>query len=219
MFVTIETHEQPENLDLIDRMYRLRAKVFGSELGWDVSVVNGREADYYDRCNPVYLIWTDAGKRELYGSVRLLPTTGPTLLYDVFHDTFPGELSLSAPGIWEGTRLCVNEDAFAHRMPQVGKKTAFCLMLLALCETALKNHIHTLISNFEPPTRRLYRAAGAPLQELGSSDGYGRRPVCAGLFPVDKRTLDQMRSAIGVESTLLVADINDRLRSVMRAAA
>lgn len=219
MFATIEAHQWSDNFHILDQMYRLRAKVFVDELGWDVSVRDGLERDAYDDCNPVYLVWTDKNRRNLYGSVRLLPTTGPTLLYDVFRATFPDDLCLVAPGIWEGTRLCVNSRLLARDFPHITTRKAFCIMLLALCETALAHHVHTLISNFEPPTRRLYRAAGAPLHEIGSSNEFGRRPVCAGLFPVSPSIRDRMREAIGVNLSLLAPYINDVLGSGLRPAA
>lgn len=219
MFNAIQSFEFQDHQPLLAQMYRLRARVFSEELGWEVSTSDGQEKDYYDSCNPVYLIWSDRTRRKLYGSLRLLPTTGPTLLYDVFRSTFPDDLNLSAPGIWEGSRLCVNADLIAVDLPDISVRDAFCLMLLALCETALKHGIHTLLSNYETPTRRLYKSAGAPLQELGSSDEFGRRPVCAGLFPVSIENRNRMRQAIGVSGTLLEPDINNRLTRFLNKAA
>lgn len=219
MFWTVERYQQDCNEYMLDSMYRLRAKVFHEEMGWSVSVSGGREIDGYDMCDPVYLLWTDAEKRVLFGSLRLLPTTGPTLLYDVFRKTFADDVCLAAPGIWEGTRLCVDEHALARHLPAIDRKRAFCLMLLALCETALKHHIQTLVSNFEPPTKRLYHAAGAPLSFLGSADGFGKRPVCAGTFAVSIETRDRMRAAQCIRQSLLLPDINAYLGTRLRAAA
>jgi acyl homoserine lactone synthase len=70
---------------------------------------------------------------------------------------------------------------------------AFCLLLLALCEVALDSGIDTLISNYEPHPRRIYERAGVELDELGRADGYGRFPVCCGVFEVSPRVLAQMR--------------------------
>lgn len=219
MFWTIENFQRDDHQELLDKMYRLRARVFFQELGWDVKVRDGREVDEYDEFNPVYLVWTDPGKSILFGSLRLLSTTGPTLLHDVFRRTFPENMSLSAPSIWEGTRLCVDQDALATHLPSVDSKRGFCLMLLALCETALKNQIATLISNFEPPTKRLYKIAGAPLSFLGCADGYGRRPVCAGSFEVSQATLERMRNTQKIETTLLSPTINLRLGTHYNEAA
>ena len=48
------------------------------------------------------------------GSLRLLPTTGPTVLADVFSDTLPDAVTFSAPTIWECTRFCL-EDGILSR--------------------------------------------------------------------------------------------------------
>ena len=48
-----------ENSDIIDKMFRLRAKVFNDRLGWDVKVSNKREKDEFDELNPLYVVETD----------------------------------------------------------------------------------------------------------------------------------------------------------------
>ncbi|WP_371731784.1 acyl-homoserine-lactone synthase [Shinella sp. AETb1-6] len=151
------------------------------------------------RMSLAYLLWCDEEKKRLFGSVRLMPTTGPTLLYDVFRGTFPDACDLVAPGIWEGTRMCIDEDAIA---PDMRPDRAFCLLLLALCEVAIDNGIHTMISNYEPHMKRVYRQAGAKLDELGRSDGYGRLPVCCGAFEVSNRVLAAMREKPRVSDRL-----------------
>lgn len=203
MFLILEDYSRLAHKTLVDRMFKLRAEVFHDTLRWNVSVGPDGEIDAYDSANPAYLVWCDEKKKTLYGCLRLLPTTGPTLLYDVFRNTFPNNVSLMAPGIWEGTRLCIDEAAIARDMPHMDSKQAFCLMLLALCETALSRGIHTLISNYEPPTKRLYAMAGAELQELGRADGYGKRPVCAGSFEVSPRVLANMQERLGIRGALL----------------
>ncbi len=77
-------------------MYRLRKQVFVDDLGWSVEVRNGQEKDHYDDFGPAYLVWMNPTTRALYGSMRLMPTTGPTLLYDVFKDTFPAAASFGS---------------------------------------------------------------------------------------------------------------------------
>ncbi|ELT46702.1 MULTISPECIES: acyl-homoserine-lactone synthase [Hyphomicrobiales] len=199
MYILVQAHEYQKHRDLLDQSFRLRKKVFADKLGWEVSVSGLRERDRYDDLHPAYLLWCDEEKRRLFGSVRLMPTTGPTLLYDVFRDTFPDACDLVAPGIWEGTRMCIDEDAIA---PEIRPDRAFCLLLLALCEVALDSGIHTMISNYEPHMKRVYQKAGAELDELGRSDGYGRLPVCCGAFEVSNRVLAEMREKLNVAERL-----------------
>lgn len=207
MFFTIEPFQFAQNRKILDQMFRLRANVFFDELGWDVKVENGQERDLYDNLSPVYLVWRGEKTKALLGSLRLLPTTGPTLLNDIFHATLPADYDLSAPGIWEGTRLCVDQRALGKEHPEMEPKFAFCKMLLALCELGVDKGIQTLISNYEPPTKRLYQMAGAPLEFLGKADGYGKRPVCAGAFRVAPDVLAAMQQKLGVSERLLSYDM------------
>jgi acyl homoserine lactone synthase len=204
MYLLIQAHEYHKYVELLDQSFRLRKKIFADRLGWDVAVSDDRERDHYDELHPAYLLWCDEDLGQLYGCVRLMPTTGPTLLYDVFRKTFPDVSELIAPGIWEGTRMCIDEDAINRDFPDMRPDRAFCLLLLALCETALAHGIHTMISNYEPHMRRVYQKAGAELDELGRSDGYGRFPVCCGAFEVSHRVLAAMRSKLQVSEPLLL---------------
>jgi N-acyl-L-homoserine lactone synthetase len=89
MIVVLEQHNAHQYQHLIDEMFRLRVRIFRYRLNWDVEVTDGKERDRYDDEQPVYIIHSDDGAREVKGSLRLLPTTGPTLLADIFSDTLP----------------------------------------------------------------------------------------------------------------------------------
>jgi hypothetical protein len=84
MIFTIESVDQYKYPELIDEMFRMRAEVFSGRLGWDVSVENGREIDRFDAEDPLYLLSLNEQSGQLRGAVRLLPTTGPNMLRDVF---------------------------------------------------------------------------------------------------------------------------------------
>jgi acyl homoserine lactone synthase len=220
MFVTIQAHEYHKYPVLMEKMFKLRKRVFADQLGWDVPVNGDYERDEYDALKPVYLVWCGPGRTTLYGMMRLMPTTGPTLLYDVFRSTFPDTASLVAPGIWEGTRMCIDEQAIAADHPEIDPGRAFSLMFLALCECAMEHGIHTMISNYEPQMKRIYRRAGVDVNELGRADGYGKLPVCCGEFEVSQRVLDAMRSKLGVDMPLYRRTVPERsvTAEILRAA-
>jgi len=202
MFVIIQAHEYQKYAFILDQMFRLRKKVFADILGWNVPVIGPFERDSYDSLCPAYLVWCDETRTRLYGGMRLMPTTGPTLLYDVFRATFPQAANLVAPGIWEGTRMCIDEEAIADDFPDVDAGRAFSMLLLALCECALDHGIHTMISNYEPHLKRVYKRAGAEVEELGRADGYGKYPVCCGAFEVSEHVLTRMRASLGIDTPL-----------------
>jgi acyl homoserine lactone synthase len=202
MFIIIEAPQRHKHRALLDQMFRLRKTVFHDQLEWDVPVSGSHERDQYDDLNPAYLVWCSADGKTLYGSARLMPTTGPTLLYDVFFDTLPHAAPLQAPGIWEVTRLCLNEEAIARDYPGIDNARAIGLLCLALAECAVAHNIHTLICNYEPHMARVYKRTGCPVQELGRADGYGRRPVCCGAFHMSAETITTMRETQNVDLPL-----------------
>jgi N-acyl-L-homoserine lactone synthetase len=102
--------------DLAD-MHRLRYRIFKERLGWDVQVSGGMEVDEFDACRPVYLLQKDDEAR-VQGCVRLLPTTGPTMLRDTFSVLLDGRAVPASDVIWESSRFGV--DLCATRSPATG---------------------------------------------------------------------------------------------------
>lgn len=203
MFLTVQANAYTDRAHLLGEMFRLRKRVFCDALKWDVGVVGDIERDRYDDLGPVYVLWCSDDGRTLYGSMRLMPTTGPTLLHDVFARTIPTGIDLEAPGIWEATRCCIDAQAIARAFPAMHHTTAFGMICLASAEVANDHGIHTLISNYEPHMHRIYSRCGAEIEELGRAEGYGRRPVCCGAFAISDRIVQSMRAALGVDHALM----------------
>ncbi len=110
-------------------MHRDRKRVFVDRLGWDVPVVDGQyEIDQFDTDHAIYLLDLDAAGRH-QGSIRLLPTTEPHLLSDVF----PHLCEHGAPRdaeTWEITRLCTGPDA--HDPKGTGRRLTIAVTEFAL---------------------------------------------------------------------------------------
>lgn len=201
MYLLVQPYQYRRYAELLEQSFRLRKKVFHDRLGWRVNVDGDFERDVYDDLGAVYLIWCDKDLRSVYGTLRLLPTTGPTLLHDVFGRTFP-DTDLVAPGIWEGTRMCLDVDLLRQFEPTLSPSRAFGFLLLALCECSISHGIETLVSNYEPQMARIYRRAGLTVEEIGRAEGYGRFPVCCGIFDVSEETRQRMQMALGVTQPL-----------------
>lgn len=201
VFLLIQPYQYYRYAGLLKQSFRLRKRVFHDCLGWQVDVHRGLERDAYDGLGAVYLVWCDKDARHLCGTVRLMPTTGPTLLHDVFRRTLPGK-DLVSPDTWEGTRMCLDVDLLREFQPTLSPSRAFGLLLLALFECAFAHGIKTLVSNYEPPMERVYRRAGLLVKEIGRANGYGRLPVCCGVFIVSEETLKQMRAVLRVAHPL-----------------
>ena len=89
-------------------MFSHRTMQFRDRRRWEVTVdENGHEKDEYDYLRPHYLISaTSDGMHE--GSLRLLPTSGRTMVNEHFSHLMNG--SVHDPLIWECSRFCLSPD-------------------------------------------------------------------------------------------------------------
>lgn len=92
-------------------MFRDRATQFKERLGWDAVEVDdkGHETDIYDALNPLYIVWELEDGRH-GGSMRMMPTTGQTMINDHFTN-LTDDVRIESPLIWECTRFCISPDA------------------------------------------------------------------------------------------------------------
>jgi acyl homoserine lactone synthase len=194
MIIIIEPQNAIEYPKLMEEMFRLRARVFHDRLGWAVQVSDGKERDKYDDEAPVYLIYADDEAREVKGCLRLLPTTGPTVLADFFSDTLPDAVHLSAPSIWECTRFCL-DDRVLGKANGEGMYFASAVLIAALGDVAVKAGIESILGNFDSRMLRLYRRIGCEVEVLGSTRRYGN-PIYLGLFPVSEPILRKVKSVL-----------------------
>ncbi len=194
MIAVVDQSNAHKYSKLLDGMFRLRARIFHDRLGWDVQVRDGKERDKYDDKGPIYLIYTDDEAREVKGSLRLLPTTGPTLLADFFWDTLPDAVHLSAPTIWECTRFCV-DDKILDKGQQDELIFTSSVLISALGDLAISAGIESVIGNFDSAMLRLYRRVGCEVEILGSTLRYDR-PIYLGLFPISELILSKIKERL-----------------------
>jgi acyl homoserine lactone synthase len=97
----------------MDAMFRNRAEIFSERLGWDVIVKDGYERDRFDDLDPLYLVSVDPMTERYWGSLRLLPTTGPNMLRDVFPRLLEEGEVIESATIWESLRIPVDRE---HRI-------------------------------------------------------------------------------------------------------
>jgi N-acyl-L-homoserine lactone synthetase len=203
MVVVIEPYNAHKYRPLIDQMFRLRARVFRDRLRWDVRVEDGKERDRYDDEGPVYLIYADEDTAEVKGCLRLLPTTGPTVLADFFSDTQPDAAHLSAPTIWECTRFCIDDRILTMGDSEELHFTSGVL-IAALGDVAIKAGIESILGNFDASMLRLYRRIGCEVEVLGSTKRYGQ-PIYLGLFRISESILREVKGRLRYAQSL-VAD-------------
>lgn len=156
---------------LAHSMFRDRAYQFKERLGWPVTVDEaGEERDEYDALNPLYIIWeTPEGKHG--GSLRLLPTTGRTMVNEHFAH-LSGGTRIESPLIWECTRFCLAKGASA--------RVAAALMLGG-GEVMQRFGVEHFVGVFDAPMMRIYGGIGSRPEVIGTT-GEGRQKTSVGLW-------------------------------------
>ena len=89
---------------LIAAMGRYRHQVFIDRLGWQLACADGCETDQFDRAHTVYVLALDA-HAQVVGVARLLPTTQPYLLGQVFPELLGAVPMPCSPVVWELSRF------------------------------------------------------------------------------------------------------------------
>jgi len=85
-------------------MTSYRHKVFVERLGWQLTTPDGMERDQFDRPDTVYVVASNE-LGDVCGCARLLPTTQPYLLSEVFPDLLNGLSPPSSADVWELSRF------------------------------------------------------------------------------------------------------------------
>jgi acyl homoserine lactone synthase len=192
MVVVVEGYNAKRYSDLLEQMFRLRARIFYDRLKWDVQVVEGRERDKFDDCGPVYVIYVDDKTGLVKGSLRLLPTTGSTVLSEVFADTLPAGSLLCSPVIWECSRFCTDERGDEDDW---GRDFVALALIVAIGEIGLRTGIQSILGNFDAAMLRLYRALDCEVEILGSTTRYGGM-VFLGSFPVSEAIVSRLKARL-----------------------
>jgi len=93
----------------MEQMFRLRHEVFVEQLKWNLPLAkDGLEIDQFDTDDAIYLLFLDS-RRNVQGSKRLLPTTKPHLMSELFPHLVAGHIP-TGEHIWESSRSCVHPD-------------------------------------------------------------------------------------------------------------
>lgn len=215
MITVIEGVDRDRHTALIDRMFRMRAAVFADRLRWDVNVVAGREVDRFDAEDPIYLLSVDEVTEELRGAVRLLPTTGPNMLRDVFSVLVP-DGAVESPLIWESSRFAINPDLAvgpARHDPNQIINTTTVELLCGLVEATQLAGVEHIVSVFDSRMARIFRAVDCPYELIGTPARIGKTMTYAGLFEIS----DALRRRLGNKAGLRQPVLSSRSFSSTRA--
>lgn len=201
MFFILHADQLDQYPALMEQMFRLRARVFRDELQW-VETEGDEERDVYDALNPVYVLHTDATGQHLYACGRLMPTSGPTLLADVFGETVPDAAAFQSPFVWEVTRLCVDDDLIREHGRSHERLAILRRMHIAALEFGVENGVEAYLANFDDLRLRMWRRFGAHFDVLGTSHAFSTT-VHLGITECSEAVLEDARGRAGLSGPLL----------------
>jgi acyl homoserine lactone synthase len=201
MITLIQGAERAAFPSEIDAMHRIRMQVFSDRLGWEVDVKDGWEIDRFDDENPLYLVSVDPASKRVRGSLRLLPTTGPNMLRDVFSCLLPGDVIESAT-IWESTRFSVHPDFATERTANRLNYTTGEL-LAGIVEVGMTAGLTYVVSVYDARMARVLKSAGCAAEIIGKPQRIGGVMTYAGLFEINERMLTSIREASGITRSVL----------------
>lgn len=184
--------------ETLDAMFKLRHQVFVEEMGWELPMArDGREVDQFDSARTVYLVCLDdAG--EILGSMRLIPTTDPHVLGEIFPELCTGPVP-RGPMICESSRSCISRAA-RRRDPH---GTIWGSLTCAMIEFAMLRDLDFITAVMESRMVEMARAADWHLNVLGPEIQLAGGGVVAVTMPIDGQALETVRRQRRVPEAVL----------------
>ncbi|MDB5787685.1 acyl-homoserine-lactone synthase [Caballeronia mineralivorans] len=184
--------------DVAVGLARYRYEIFVKQLGWELpSQENSGERDQYDRSDTAYVVARD-DFNAICGCARLLPTTRPYLLQEVFPGLLPEDTPPPvSPEVWELSRFA----ASVFSGLDARYSWAVQPLLAAVMQTAMRLGARRLIGVTFLSMERLFRRIGIHAHRAGHPVLVDGKLVFACWIDIDHQTL----SALGIDSALHVA--------------
>ena len=193
----------PEDVDAA--LARYRHRIFVEQLGWSLPSADDRfERDQYDRGDTVYVVAHDESGA-ICGCARLLPTTRPYLLQELFSFLLAdGTEPPKAADVWELSRFAASGTDGA--LSDESGAWAVQPMLASVVECAVKLGARQLIGVTFLSMERLFRRIGVHAHPAGTAQRIDRRMVVGCWIDLDAQTL----SALGLDPAMIARHGNGR---------
>jgi acyl homoserine lactone synthase len=165
---------------------RFRHQVFVETLGWNLDTPEaGLELDQFDRPDTVYVVARD-DSGEVAGTARLLPTTRPYLLGEVFPQLLHQQPLPHSPAVWELSRFAAVDFSSRTSGPMAQFSSPIAVALLrATLRAAAARGAERLITVSPLGVERLLRRAGFIAHRAAPPCIVDGHPLFAALIEID----------------------------------
>lgn len=206
MITVIDALNEAKFSKILDEVYRLRARVFSDRLGWAVEVEDGKEIDQYDSLNPAHLVCLDEDG-DVVGCMRLLQTTGPHMLADIFSDLLDGEPPLRSAQVWEATRFCIDTEKLRGGRNKNSISHYTSELMVGVFEYAQSAGILDIVGVVDPVMNRVMQRSGnAPYDYMGSTKSMGVVKAMAALMDCSDERIASIRKFAEIDHDVFMRD-------------
>lgn len=206
MIIIIDALNKHKFGSVMREMHRLRARVFEERLGWDVEVRDGMERDMYDDLNPAHVVSLD-DEGNVVGCMRLLQTTGPHMLADVFSSILDGEPPLRSAQLWEATRFCVDTKRLTSGKSRNSISYVTSEVMVGAFEYAMKAGVLDAVAVIDPVMNRVLKRSGnGPYDYVGSAKPMGKVTAMAALMDCSEERVSAIRAFAGIDGDVFATD-------------
>ncbi|MEN9868101.1 MAG: hypothetical protein RL748_3691 [Pseudomonadota bacterium] len=162
-----------------------RHKIFIERLGWQLPVQNGLERDQFDRPDTLYVVARD-DHGDICGCGRLLPTTRPYLLGEVFPHLMNGALPPASQDVWELSRFAVVD---LKNVANSAQQARYTRELLAAAVQVVRQQGGSRLITVSPlGIERLLLRMGVNAHRAGPPVLVDGKPVFACWIEIDEQT-------------------------------
>lgn len=195
---------------LMDDHHVLRKNLYIDRSGWKaLTHTDGRESDQFDLDTTIYILGTD-GTGALVSGSRLHPSTGPTLLADVFPQLANVRGFERGPDIFEWTRVFTAPAKRTEGRSSTAAGEIYC----AVMQYCLDEGIRAVNIVTEAFYVARYVGLGWKLRILGESLEHEGMTLVGVTLPIDEETIASMRRAYGIGPTRFAQGLAERQRAI-----
>lgn len=169
-------------------MAAYRHKIFIERLGWPLPVENGQERDQFDHSDTLYVVARDP-EGAICGCARLLPTTEPYLLGEVFPQLMGGAPIPKSHEVWELSRFAA---ATVDGNTTVDAAINTRNVLAASVKSAMRQGAKRLITVSPLGIERLLHRMGVHAHRAGPPMQADGKPIFACWIEIDEQTVNAL---------------------------
>jgi acyl homoserine lactone synthase len=162
------------------------------------------EIDSFDASSPVYLLHRRGDHARIEGCVRLLPTTGPTMLRDVFSVLTDGKAVATTPAVWESSRFAVDTSSADHTT-RGGLASATYELFAGMIEFGLYQNLIAIVTVTDLRMERILHRASWPLRRIAQPSMINGTLALAGYLEISVEALGRLQQTAGIRAPVLWA--------------